>query len=150
MSFCVLRVLFLHYFHFFSLSLLLVSSRGITSTMVYLFFLSSSSPYSQPLYSSLFYIFLIPILSTQSTNFNHCQSSLFSSIWFHLCPSPTSDPSIFLHFFLIILYVRAEVRQHQWFLHKLPAYLALPPDMIELQERSIDMEIVAKGKKGFH
>lgn len=38
-----------------------------------------------------------------------------------------------------------EVRQHQWFLHKLPAYLALPPEMIEGQERYIDQEIVAKG-----
>lgn len=37
-----------------------------------------------------------------------------------------------------------EVRQHPWFLHKLPAYLALPPDMIELQERCIDEEIVGK------
>lgn len=38
----------------------------------------------------------------------------------------------------------AEVRQHQWFQHKLPAYLALPPDMIELQERYIDEEILSK------
>ena len=31
-----------------------------------------------------------------------------------------------------------EVRQHQWFQHKLPAYLNLPPEMIESQERCID------------
>ena len=37
------------------------------------------------------------------------------------------------------------MRQHQWFLHKLPAYLALPPEMIELQERHMDQEIVLKG-----
>lgn len=37
-----------------------------------------------------------------------------------------------------------EVRQHQWFQHKLPAYLSLPPEMIESQERYIDEEIVAK------
>ena len=38
------------------------------------------------------------------------------------------------------------MRQHQWFLHKLPAYLALPPEMIELQERHMDQEIVLKGE----
>lgn len=38
----------------------------------------------------------------------------------------------------------AEVRQHPWYLHKLPAYLALPPEMIELQERYVDEEILAK------
>ena len=37
----------------------------------------------------------------------------------------------------------AEVRQHPWFLHKLPVYLSLPPAMIEMQERYIDNEIVA-------
>ena len=37
-----------------------------------------------------------------------------------------------------------EVRQHQWFQHKLPAYLNLPPEMIESQERCVDEEIVAK------
>ena len=40
------------------------------------------------------------------------------------------------------------MRQHQWFLHKLPAYLALPPEMIELQERHMDQEIVLKGTVG--
>jgi len=38
----------------------------------------------------------------------------------------------------------AEVRQHQWFQHKLAAYLALPPEMIELQERYIDEDILLK------
>jgi len=38
----------------------------------------------------------------------------------------------------------AEVRQHPWFLHKLPVYLSLPPAMIEMQERYIDNEIVEK------
>ena len=38
----------------------------------------------------------------------------------------------------------AEVRQHAWYQHKLPAYLTLPPEMIELQERYIDQEIVDK------
>jgi len=46
-----------------------------------------------------------------------------------------------------------DVRKHQWFQHKLPAYLALPPDAIELQERSLDEEIikevVALNLKGF-
>jgi 5'-AMP-activated protein kinase, catalytic alpha subunit len=46
-----------------------------------------------------------------------------------------------------------EVRKHQWFQHKLPAYLALPPEAIELQERSLDEEIitevVALNLKGF-
>jgi len=37
-----------------------------------------------------------------------------------------------------------EVRQHPWFQHKLPAYLALPPDSIEQQERCVDPEIVSK------
>ena len=37
-----------------------------------------------------------------------------------------------------------EVRQHQWFQHKLPAYLSLPPEAIDSQERYIDDEIVAK------
>lgn len=35
-----------------------------------------------------------------------------------------------------------DVRKHQWFQHKLPAYLALPPDQIEMQERSIDEDIL--------
>lgn len=35
-----------------------------------------------------------------------------------------------------------EIRQHQWFLHKLPAYLSLPPELIEMQERYVDDEIV--------
>jgi len=38
----------------------------------------------------------------------------------------------------------AEIRLHPWFQHKLPAYLSLPPEMIEQQERYIDEEIVAK------
>lgn len=38
----------------------------------------------------------------------------------------------------------AEVRQHPWYQHKLPAYLTLPPAMIEMQERYIDNEIVEK------
>lgn len=37
-----------------------------------------------------------------------------------------------------------EIRQHPWFQHKLPAYLSLPPDMIEVQHRFIDDEIVEK------
>lgn len=37
-----------------------------------------------------------------------------------------------------------DVRQHVWYKHKLPAYLTLPPEMIELQERYIDSEIVEK------
>eukprot|EP00595_Chromulina_sp_UTEXLB2642_P000918 CAMPEP_0196762010 /NCGR_PEP_ID=MMETSP1095-20130614/1342_1 /TAXON_ID=96789 ORGANISM="Chromulina nebulosa, Strain UTEXLB2642" /NCGR_SAMPLE_ID=MMETSP1095 /ASSEMBLY_ACC=CAM_ASM_000446 /LENGTH=696 /DNA_ID=CAMNT_0042112223 /DNA_START=38 /DNA_END=2128 /DNA_ORIENTATION=+ len=37
-----------------------------------------------------------------------------------------------------------EIRQHPWFLHKLPAYLSLPPVMIEVQQRYIDEEIVQK------
>lgn len=36
----------------------------------------------------------------------------------------------------------ADVRQHQWFQHKLPAYLALPPELIEMQERYVDEEIL--------
>jgi 5'-AMP-activated protein kinase, catalytic alpha subunit len=35
-----------------------------------------------------------------------------------------------------------EVRQHPWYQHKLPSYLTLPPEMIEMQERYIDNEIV--------
>ena len=38
----------------------------------------------------------------------------------------------------------AEVREHPWYKHKLPAYLTLPPAMIENQERYIDNEIVEK------
>lgn len=38
----------------------------------------------------------------------------------------------------------SEVRAHPWYQHKLPAYLTLPPAMIELQERSLDPEIVEK------
>jgi 5'-AMP-activated protein kinase, catalytic alpha subunit len=37
-----------------------------------------------------------------------------------------------------------EIRQHPWFQHKLPAYLALPPQQIEGQERYVDEEIVQK------
>lgn len=35
-----------------------------------------------------------------------------------------------------------EIRQHQWFTHKLPAYLSVPPNVIDQQERHIDEEIV--------
>jgi 5'-AMP-activated protein kinase catalytic alpha subunit len=38
----------------------------------------------------------------------------------------------------------AEVRQHPWYQHKLPAYLTLPPAAIEMQERYIDNEIIEK------
>ncbi len=38
----------------------------------------------------------------------------------------------------------AEVRQHPWYQHKLPAYLTLPPALIEMQERYLDPEIVDK------
>jgi 5'-AMP-activated protein kinase catalytic alpha subunit len=38
----------------------------------------------------------------------------------------------------------AEVRQHPWYQHKLPAYLTLPPAAIEMQERYIDPEIIDK------
>jgi 5'-AMP-activated protein kinase catalytic alpha subunit len=38
----------------------------------------------------------------------------------------------------------AEVRNHPWYQHKLPAYLTLAPAQIEMQERYIDMEIVQK------
>jgi 5'-AMP-activated protein kinase, catalytic alpha subunit len=37
-----------------------------------------------------------------------------------------------------------DVRQHAWYKHKLPAYLTIPPDMIESQERYVDPEIVDK------
>lgn len=37
-----------------------------------------------------------------------------------------------------------EIRQHPWFQHKLPAYLALPPDMIEVQHCVVDEEIIEK------
>lgn len=37
-----------------------------------------------------------------------------------------------------------EIRQHPWFLHKLPQYLSLHPQMIEVQHRFIDDEIVEK------
>jgi 5'-AMP-activated protein kinase catalytic alpha subunit len=36
----------------------------------------------------------------------------------------------------------ADIRMHPWFQHKLPAYLALPPAMIERTERYVDDEIV--------
>src|SRR5690554_3990589 len=35
-----------------------------------------------------------------------------------------------------------EIRQHQWFTHKLPTYLSVPPNVIDQQERYIDEEIV--------
>lgn len=37
-----------------------------------------------------------------------------------------------------------EVRAHPWFQHKLPAYLALPPEMIQRQDNSVDHEILSK------
>lgn len=37
-----------------------------------------------------------------------------------------------------------EVRAHPWFQHKLPAYLALPPEMIQRQDNTVDHEILAK------
>ena len=37
----------------------------------------------------------------------------------------------------------ADVRKHQWFQHKLPAYLALPPEQIEMQDKHIDEEVLA-------
>ena len=36
----------------------------------------------------------------------------------------------------------AGVRSHQWFQHKLPAYLALAPEAIEMQERFVDEDIL--------
>eukprot|EP00605_Chrysophyceae_sp_TOSAG23-4_P001245 GSChrysophyteH1.ASY1.ANO1.1356.1 assembled CDS len=38
----------------------------------------------------------------------------------------------------------ADVRAHHWFQHKLPAYLALPPEAIDSQEKKIDEEILAE------
>jgi 5'-AMP-activated protein kinase, catalytic alpha subunit len=38
----------------------------------------------------------------------------------------------------------SEVRAHPWYQHKLPAYLTLPPALIEMQERSLDPEILEK------
>jgi 5'-AMP-activated protein kinase catalytic alpha subunit len=38
----------------------------------------------------------------------------------------------------------SDVRQHPWYQHKLPAYLTLPPELIEMQERYLDQEIVEK------
>eukprot|EP00603_Paraphysomonas_imperforata_P000066 CAMPEP_0114429040 /NCGR_PEP_ID=MMETSP0103-20121206/9261_1 /TAXON_ID=37642 ORGANISM="Paraphysomonas imperforata, Strain PA2" /NCGR_SAMPLE_ID=MMETSP0103 /ASSEMBLY_ACC=CAM_ASM_000201 /LENGTH=517 /DNA_ID=CAMNT_0001598325 /DNA_START=417 /DNA_END=1970 /DNA_ORIENTATION=+ len=35
-----------------------------------------------------------------------------------------------------------DIRQHPWFLHKLPAYLTLAPAMIERRERVMDEEII--------
>ena len=37
-----------------------------------------------------------------------------------------------------------DIRSHSWFVHKLPAYLTLPPAAIESQERFVDEEILAK------
>lgn len=37
-----------------------------------------------------------------------------------------------------------DVRLHVWYKHKLPAHLTLPPEMIEMQERYVDAEIVEK------
>lgn len=37
-----------------------------------------------------------------------------------------------------------EIRNHSWFLHKLPSYLTLPPEAIESQERFVDEEILSK------
>jgi 5'-AMP-activated protein kinase, catalytic alpha subunit len=38
----------------------------------------------------------------------------------------------------------SDIRQHAWFQHKLPAYLSLAPESIDLQERYVDEEIVQK------
>ena len=38
----------------------------------------------------------------------------------------------------------ADIRAHPWFQHKLPSYLALPPEAIEGQERFVDDEILVK------
>ena len=35
-----------------------------------------------------------------------------------------------------------EIRQHPWYQHKLPAYLRLPPELMEKQERVIDEECI--------
>ena len=35
-----------------------------------------------------------------------------------------------------------EIRQHPWFQHKPPAYLRLPPELMEKQERVIDDECI--------
>ena len=37
-----------------------------------------------------------------------------------------------------------DVRKHQWFQHKLPAYLALPPEAIEMQEKFVDEEVLTQ------
>jgi 5'-AMP-activated protein kinase catalytic alpha subunit len=37
-----------------------------------------------------------------------------------------------------------EIRQHPWFQYKLPAYLRLPPEQMEKQERVIDEECIAE------
>lgn len=37
-----------------------------------------------------------------------------------------------------------DVRKHQWFQHKLPAYLALPPAAIEMQEKFVDEEVLTQ------
>lgn len=34
-----------------------------------------------------------------------------------------------------------EIRQHPWFMHKLPSYLSLPPELIESQERYLILHI---------
>lgn len=40
-----------------------------------------------------------------------------------------------------------EIRQHPWFQYKLPAYLRLPPDQMEKQERVIDEECIAEVRR---
>jgi 5'-AMP-activated protein kinase catalytic alpha subunit len=37
-----------------------------------------------------------------------------------------------------------DIRQHVWFQHKLPLYLSIAPDAIDMQERYLDDEIVAR------
>lgn len=37
-----------------------------------------------------------------------------------------------------------DIRNHAWFQHKLPAYLSLTPDVIDMQDRYVDEEIVQK------
>jgi 5'-AMP-activated protein kinase catalytic alpha subunit len=36
----------------------------------------------------------------------------------------------------------AEIRQHPWFQHKLPPYLRHPPELMEKQERNVDLDVI--------
>ena len=77
--------------------------------------------------------------------FVHISASSCSLHYYISFSSSYSPLFSFLINLTLCFSLSAEVRQHQWFLHKLPAYLALPPEMIESQERYIDKEIVNKG-----